>query len=188
MPRTTSSRRIAGSNFGLAELRFDRPGFHRRARTCSDAPRARRHCVARDASAPASTQERFLLTVYHDDCPGLRRHPPTLPANATRRSSALAAARPERRTQETHLPARRRESAAGDLLYDAPARRHAQSPDAAVRHFASLMGGVAGRPGLPRRTKTIPARRTRPLDPDQRPDRQVPRHPDGVRGAHFLVF
>ena len=41
--------------------------------------------------------------------------------------------------------------------------------------FARLMGGVAELPGLTRRGRALLPRRLRPPDPDQRPDRQLPR-------------
>ena len=44
--------------------------------------------------------------------------------------------------------------------------------------FASLMGGVAELPGMTRGGRALLPRRLRPPDPDQRPDRQLPRPAD----------
>ena len=146
--------------------------------------------------------ERFLVTVHRDDCPGVRRDPPALreareadrrarrccsTGSSTASSTASSRSSPTSTTASTSSRTQIFLHADDTQLQEIfqmkrllVGMRKAVTPQRDM--FASLMGGVAELPGTDDGGRALLPRHLRPPDPDQRPDRQLPRPAHGRDG------
>ena len=138
--------------------------------------------------------EKFLVTVHRDECAGLHRGTAALrearasdrgPGQAplsdhrrTRRQLLPAARRlrrSNRRARKPDLPPRRRRAAPGDLQDEAASGRLRKAITPERDLFARLDRRRCRPAGHERGGRALLPRHLRPPDPDQRPDRHLPR-------------